>query len=495
MQTASAIDWWPMFCHDEARTANTSAPAPDITQMRWNHTVDDWIESSPSLVDGKAYISTCNWWKGHIHCLDLYNGTYLWNYSISDQLYSSPAVCDGRVYIASLNGRVVCINDSTGKQIWNVLLDTDILIQSSPVISGAQLYISCTNEYPSVNKSKLYCLSVEDGTVTWSNSTENAKDITPAIVDGKVYGAGVGNLLTCFDALTGDMIWQSDKQIMTGHPVVVNNDIFCTSNTSVYCIHEGTALWEFPLEAGFLVASSLTMGSGRLFVGALNPYASIPGKIHCINIETGAEFWSYSSANNGEYNAKPTIAGNRLFIVEDVGVGENRRARMCCFDIFNGDLISARYVNNDSTNYVYGTLSMADGLLVLGLAESNSSSVWGGIYCYGQRPPALNITNISGGNRLTIEIENFGEANATGVSGQLVITGGLFIHQGAYTFPETIPAGETATVVVPLFGFGLGFLKAIPQVSINVTCAEQSTDTAVQSFKLFLSRVTIVEGA
>jgi hypothetical protein len=185
-----------------------------------------------------------------------------------------------------------------------------------------------------------------------------------------------------------------------------------------------------------------------------------------------------------------------LFIVEDVGVGENRRARMCCFDIFTGDLISAHYVNNDSTNYVYGTLSMADGLLVLGSAESDSVSVWGGIYCYGAGPalePALNITKISGGNRLTIEIENVGEANATGVSGQLVITGGLFIHQGAYVFPETIPAGETATVVVPLFGFGFGFLKAIPQVTVNVTCAEQSTDTAVQSFKLFLSRVTIVE--
>ena len=77
------------------------------------------------------------------------------------------------------------------------------------------------------------------------------------------------------------------------------------------------------------------------------------------------------------YNAKPTIAGNRLFIVEDTGVGQNRRARICCFDIFNGDLVSARYVNSDSTNYVYGTLSMADGLLVLGSTESNSSSCLG----------------------------------------------------------------------------------------------------------------------
>jgi outer membrane protein assembly factor BamB len=498
MQTSSAIDWWPMFSHDEALTGNTSAPAPDITQMRWNHTVEDFIESSPSIVDGKAYISTCNWWKGHIHCIDLYNGSYLWNYTISDQLFSSPAVCDERVYIASLNGRVVCINDSTGKQIWNVLLDTDIMIQSSPVIVGERLYISCTNEYPSVNKSKLYCLNVEDGAVAWYNSTQNAKDISPAVVDGKVYGAGVGNLLSCFDALTGDVLWQSDKQITTGHPVVVNNNIFGSSDVSVYCVHNGTTQWEFPLDEGFLVASSLVIGSGRLFVGALNPYASIPGKIHCLNIETGAEFWNHSSENNGEYNAKPTIAGNRLYICDDTGVGQNRRARICCFDIFTGDLVSARFVNSDSTNYVYGTLSMADGLLVLGSAESDSDSVWGGIYCYGAGPalePALNITKISGGNTLTIEIENSGEVNATGVSGELVITGGLFIHQGAYVFPETIPVGETATVVVPLFGLGLGFLKPVPQVSVTVTCAEGSTAAAVQQFKLFLSRVTIIEGA
>ena len=138
------------------------------------------------------------------------------------------------------------------------------------------------------------------------------------------------------------------------------------------------------------------------------------------------------------------------------------------------------------------------GLLVLGSAESNSSSVWGGIYCYGAGPtlePALNITKISGGNTLTIEIENSGDANATGVTGELVITGGLFIHQGAYVFPETIPVGETATVVVPLFGLGLGFLKPVPQVSVTVTCAEGSSATALQQFKLFLSRVTIIEGA
>jgi len=496
IQTSSAIDWWPMFCHDEARTANTSSPAPDINQVIWNHTVVDFIESSPSIVDGKAYITTCNWWQGHIHCLDLYNGSYLWNYTINDQLFSSPAVCNGRVYVASLNGKFLCINASTGQQIWNVLLDTDILIQSSPVVYADRVYISCTNEYPSVNKSKLYCLHSENGSIAWSYNTDNAKDISPAVVDGKVYGAGVGNYLTCFDALTGDVIWQSNEQITTGYPVVVDDTIYGSSDDAVFCVRNGTTQWEFPLKEGFLVASSLAIGSGRLFVGALNPYASIPGMIHCLNIETGDEYWNYSSENNGEYNAKPTIAQNRLFIVEDIGVGTDRRARMCCFDIFTGNLVSGHFVNNDSTNYVYGTLSMADGLLVLGSAESDSVSVWGGIYCFGEvsvSEPDLTITKMSGGKTLTIEIENSGNANATGIAGELVITGGLFILQGKYAFPDTIPAGTKVDVVVPLFGVGLGFLKAVPQISVNVTCAENSTDTAIQQFKIFLSRVKIVE--
>jgi hypothetical protein len=168
---------------------------------------------------------------------------------------------------------------------------------------------------------------------------------------------------------------------------------------------------------------------------------------------------------------------------------------MCCFDIFTGDLVSARFVNNDSTNYVYGTLSMADGLLVAGSAESDSGSFWGGIYCYGEvtvSEPDLTITKISGGKTLTIEIENSGETNATGIIGELVITGGFFIHLGKYAFPETVPAETKVNVVVPLFGIGLGFLKDVPQISVNVTCAENSTDTAVQQFKIFLSRVTIV---
>jgi outer membrane protein assembly factor BamB len=492
---ARAVDWWPMFYHDTARTGNSSSPAPPINQTRWNHTVNDWIESSPSIIDGKAYVTTINWWKGHIHCIDLYNGTFLWNYTISDQLYSSPAVSDGKLYVASLNGRILCINASTGQQIYNILLDTDILIQSSPVIDGGRVYISCTNEYPATNRSKLYCLYAENGSVVWYNSTKNARDITPAVVDGKVYGAGVGNYLTCFDALTGNMIWQSNEQITTSQPVVVNGNVFGADDVSVYCVHNGATVWDFPLKPGFLVASVLVVGSGRLFVGALNPLASIPGMIHCINIETGQAYWNYSSQVNGEYNAKPTIASNRLYISEDTGVGTNRRARICCFDVFTGALLSAHYVNSGSTNYVYGTLSIADGLLVLGSTEMDATTVWGGIYCYGEvsvPTPDLNITQISGGNKVTIEIENQGDANATGVTGELVITGGLFIRQGKYAFPETIPAGEKADVVVPLFGVGLGFLKAVPQLSVSITCNEGSSATALQQFKIFLTRITMI---
>jgi hypothetical protein len=217
--------------------------------------------------------------------------------------------------------------------------------------------------------------------------------------------------------------------------------------------------------------------------------------IHCINIETGQAYWNYSSQVNGEYNAKPTIASNRLYISEDTGVGTNRRARICCFDVFTGALLSAHYVNSGSTNYVYGTLSIADGLLVLGSTEMDATTVWGGIYCYGEvsvPTPDLNITQISGGNKVTIEIENQGDANATGVTGELVITGGLFIRQGKYAFPETIPAGEKADVVVPLFGVGLGFLKAVPQLSVSITCNEGSSATALQQFKIFLTRITMI---
>ncbi len=495
IQMSTEVDWWPMYCHDEAHTANSSTPAPNITQIRWSHTIQDWVESSPSIIDGNVYIATCNWWKGRVHCLGLYNGSYLWNYTINDQLYSSPAVSNGMVFIASLNGRVICLNASTGQQIWNVLLDTDILMQSSPVVSEGKLFISCTNEYPAVNRSKLFCLYAENGSIAWLNETKNARDISPAVVDGKVYGAGAGNILTCFDAVTGEVLWESGKQITTGHPVVVGNNIYGTSDVAVFCVCEGATQWEFPLKAGFLVASTLAASHGRLVVGALNPYASVPGMIHCLNIETGAEYWNYSSVNNGEYNAKPTISGDQLYIVEDVGVGLDRNARLCCHDLLTGELLTNHYVNPDTMNYVYGTPSIADGLVVIGSAEGDGSSSWGGIYCYGQvtvHQPILSITNISGGKGLTITIQNTGDANATGVNGDILITGGLFIHQGTYVFPDSIAAGETAAVTVPLFGFGLGFFKDLPQASVNITCTEDSTASAVQAFKLFLSRVTIV---
>ncbi len=179
-------------------------------------------------------------------------------------------------------------------------------------------------------------------------------------------------------------------------------------------------------------------------------------------------------------------------------MGADRRARICRFDASTGALLAARYVNSGSTNYVYGTLSIADDLLVFGSTEMDATTVWGGIYCYGEvsiPAPALNITRISGGKTMTIEISNQGDADATGITGELVITGGLFIHQGQYSIPESITAGEKADVVVPMFGVGLGVLKAVPQISLDVRCDEGSSASASQQFKIFFTRITLVQGS
>ena len=108
------------------------------------------------------------------------------------------------------------------------------------------------------------------------------------------------------------------------------------------------------------------------------------------------------------------------------------------------------------------------------------------------KPYDLEITSISGGKGLTVVITNVGESNITDIEVDITVAGGLFVYlpTPTYNIPY-LDANESQELTIPVFGFGLGILTALPAISITVAAPGVSTVQESQHAKIMFSRVII----
>jgi outer membrane protein assembly factor BamB len=122
----------------------------------WNFSGPNYIYSSASVHDGKVFIHGLGpSQNGHLYTLPeddpngdeiIDNSEIIWSFETGDwDGGSSPAIADGKVLVGSRwetnNGRLYCLNESTGEELWN--LTTGGGIVASPVIAHGIVYISC----------------------------------------------------------------------------------------------------------------------------------------------------------------------------------------------------------------------------------------------------------------------------------------------------------------------------------------------------------------
>ena len=139
-----------------------------------------------------------------------------------------------------------------------------------------------------------------------------------------------------------------------------------------------------------------------------------------------------------------------------------------------------------ATDFTDGMIGWAGGF--------NTDAATGGMFKYvpsGNPEPAFSI-DVTGGKGLSVKISNIGEADATNVAVTITITGGLFVSPKSFTGSQgTLVAGGNFTVTGAPKGIGLGIIKPIPSIKIDVTCTEGITATKTVTAKIFFSKVTL----
>jgi photosystem II stability/assembly factor-like uncharacterized protein len=124
----------------------------------------------------------------------------------------------------------------------------------------------------------------------------------------------------------------------------------------------------------------------------------------------------------------------------------------------------------------------------------NADETTGGIWKHlpSENPEPAFMISVVGGKGFSVTVNNVGEVNATEVTCDIVIEGGLVMTPKEFSGEiADLGVGMNFTVDGAPKGIGLGFLTPIPTIKINVTCAEGVIGTKTVQAKVFFSMVTL----
>jgi outer membrane protein assembly factor BamB len=189
---------WSMLFSDPQHSGYGNGPTK--LKLKWTATTGGGIVSSPTLVNGVAYIGS---YDGNIYAFNANNGQKLWNYSIGKIGFSSTvAVVNGKLYTGPDDGNVYCLDATSGTKLWQASAG-GVPSSTSPTVAKNKVYVSGGD-------GKLYCFSASDGALLWKFNTGGTFSTSPLVVGDAVFipaSKAPGGILFKLDANNGTQIF------------------------------------------------------------------------------------------------------------------------------------------------------------------------------------------------------------------------------------------------------------------------------------------------
>jgi outer membrane protein assembly factor BamB len=163
--------------------------------------------------DGLVFAQTID---GRLVALDADDGTVAWTYDNQVPILtlrgtSSPVVRDDIVYAGFANGKVIALRAENGEPIWEhrVMLpegrselERMVDVDSSPLISGAQVYVAAY-------QGRVKGLSRTDGRPLWEQEISSFLDLSEGY--GQVYVVDDEDIITAIDQQSGEAVWTQES--------------------------------------------------------------------------------------------------------------------------------------------------------------------------------------------------------------------------------------------------------------------------------------------
>ncbi len=215
----------------------------------------EWGYASSPVIFNGTIIVQCDIPAGpFIAAIDLASGNEKWRTSRGDEVstWCTPAVFthNGKTFVIANGYRHICGYDfETGKEIWTMSGGGDAPAPT-PVIARDYIYLNSAHG----KSSPIFVVSPDaagditlapDSThskyIPWSVKRGGAYMQTPLVYGGYLYNLQVNGMLTCYDALTGEIRYkESLKETFSASGIAADGKLYFSSEEgNIYIIKAG----------------------------------------------------------------------------------------------------------------------------------------------------------------------------------------------------------------------------------------------------------------
>jgi outer membrane protein assembly factor BamB len=236
-----------------------------------------------------------------------------------------PVEADGRVFVMDGDSSVSAIDAGSGQVVWRTELpsrskrDKDAF-GGGLAYAGGKLYVVSGQRYVAQ-------LDAATGSILWRTDTDSPIHAAPTVANGRVFAVSTDDVLTAWDANTGQEIWnyqalvEPARLLRASSPAVTGDTVvatFASGEVVALRAENGNDLWNQALSLTNRVnaLSEIRDIAGRPVIYKGDVYAaSHSGVFAAIDMRSGASRWTLPVTSI----TTPWAAGDVVYIVSQAG--------------------------------------------------------------------------------------------------------------------------------------------------------------------------------
>lgn len=297
--------------------------------LLWNYKMPYLSCSNVVVSHNKLYVNCFDKEskRGMQYAIDKNNGNVIWESHIDEQL-SAPLINRNYAYFGSKNNKVIALDTSTGKEIWQ-FNDITGAVCFPPALINNRLYFGThTNEWciinpndgkvveinkigngiccrPTTNNQSVFYTDWDGklhrfNTITLTDSviykTNASSHVAPEIKGNIGFMTNDDNSIISVDLKTGKEYWsfKTDGKLWRPPAIADNICIVITDNSHVYSFEStsGKLLWDIKKSGLIYTSPTISKGIAYISCGDKNIYA--------YDTKSGKELWKLTLPENAE---------------------------------------------------------------------------------------------------------------------------------------------------------------------------------------------------
>jgi outer membrane protein assembly factor BamB len=256
---------------------NMYALDADTGDLIWKFKTRGEILCVASEKDGILYFTSRD---RFLYAVTADSGELVWKFETRDEMQSSPTIFEDKLFVVSYDQNMYCVDRKTGKMIWKFWTDAEMLNAPYFTVHDRVIYFGSIDSY-------LYAVYIDTGKLKWKRKISNYGAMpTPWIHNNVIYESSREGLLVALD-MNGNVLWQFRKNLIFGHPIVDDDNIYVTSEDQhLYCISlDGKEVWKFKTEDAVWWQPA--------FSEDLIYFGSYDCNLYCISKDTAELVWKF----------------------------------------------------------------------------------------------------------------------------------------------------------------------------------------------------------